>query len=305
MPSAKNWFAKPNLAAPSMKLSVTHESHYLYAQSVSLSPHHIYLRPRQNSSQRLERFEIKVSSGAVLSNIIDPLDNDFINAWFPEKTDRIDIHTEFEIETLNSNPFNFLLSGNAVTFPFDYEPSVRAPLAPYLVLPDATSQAEIKSWLAREFPSPPRDTTEFLGELIQLIFKTITYRRREELGFQTSVETIHQSSGTCRDFAVLFVDICRVLGIAARFVSGYLYTPPSDEPDVATNSMHAWTEIYLPGSGWKGLDPTQGVWSDDCYIPVAHGAQAQSVNPVQGSYYSKQTVTSKLESSVIVTRLDS
>ena len=288
-----------------MKLSVTHHSSYRYETAVSLSAHLIYLRPRQNSTQRLERFSIQVSSGAVLSNVLDPLDNDFINAFFPQNTDLIEIQTAFEIETMNTNPFNFVLSGDGANYPFTYSPSIASALAPYSIRPTAENATAIKKWLDQEFPQRPQETIELLGELNQLIFQKISYQRRDELGIQSSKETLDQCSGTCRDFAELFVEICRELGFAARFVSGYLYTPPdADKPDPADNSMHAWTELYLPGAGWKALDPTQGVWCDDCYIPVAHGAEALSVNPVQGKYYSKTTVASKLESQVLVTCLD-
>jgi len=282
-----------------MKLSIKHESFYRYERSVSLSPHLLYVRPRQNSSQRLRQFKITVSSGAVLSNVIDPLDNDFIHAWFPKNTDLIHVQTSCEVESLNVNPFNFLLSGEATRLPFAYAASVAEPLAPYRIPLAPATRDTINSWLAREFGQAPKATTDFLGNLIQLIFKKIGYQRREELGFQTSIETLRKNSGTCRDFAVLFVEICRELGLAARFVSGYLYTP-ADKPDLAGNSMHAWTEVYLPGAGWKGLDPTAGVWCDDSYIPVAHGARAQAVNPIQGSYYSDHPVSSKLESTVDV-----
>jgi transglutaminase-like putative cysteine protease len=288
-----------------MKLSVSHHSSYRYETAVSLSPHFLYLRPRQNSTQRLEQFDIQVSSGAILSNVIDPLDNDFINAFFPTNTDLIQIQTAFQIETKNTNPFNFVLSGEGAEYPFKYPPAIATALAPYSIFPSTGNAAAIKKWLDQEFPQPPRETIELLGALNQLVNQKISYRRREELGIQSSQETLQQHSGTCRDFAELFVAICRQLGFAARFVSGYLYTPPDTEKqDPADNSMHAWTELYLPGAGWKGLDPTQGVWCDDCYIPVAHGAEALSVNPVQGKYFSKTPVASKLESQVLVTGVD-
>ena len=285
-----------------MQLTVIHDSHYRYEIPVSLSPHLLYLRPRQNSSQRVSDFAITVSSGAILSNVIDPLDNDLVQAFFPADTDRIDVRTAFQVETLNPNPFNFVLQGNAMQYPFDYDRAFATALTPYRLPPFDDTQAQIKYWLDENFAAPPAETVEFLSELIQVLFQTIEYHHRDELGIQTSIETIQGNRGTCRDFAVLFVEICRYLGFAARFVSGYLFTP-SDKADLAANSMHAWTEVYLPGAGWKGLDPTHGVWCDDCYIAVAHGAQAQSVNPVQGNYFSKKSVASQLDATVTVTQV--
>jgi transglutaminase-like putative cysteine protease len=286
-----------------MILSVTHDSHYLYETTVSLSQHLIYLRPRENASQRLRRFDLTVSPDAVLSNVIDPLDNDLIQAFFPKESDRIDISTAFEIETLNTNPFNFVLKDYAINFPFVCEPAFGFALAPYLIPPFSDTQVKISTWLADNFSDRPKDTTEFISALLQLLFTRLNYRRREELGIQTSIETLNYASGTCRDYAVLFVEICRLLKLAARFVSGYLYTP-AGEDDLADNAMHAWAEVYLPGAGWKAVDPTHGVWCDDCYVPVAHGAQAQSINPVQGAYFSPKSIASTLKSSVTVTRID-
>jgi len=97
---------------------------------------------------------------------------------------------------------------------------------------------------------------------------------------------------------VLFVELCRTLGLAARFVSGYQYDPSPDAP--AEGAMHAWAEVYLPGAGWKGLDPTHGIFCDENFIPVAHAAIAESVNPIQGSYYAPDPVPSKLGHSILV-----
>ena len=115
--------------------------------------------------------------------------------------------------------------------------------------------------------------------------------------------TLSKGSGACRDYAVLFAEMCRTLGIAARFVSGYLYAP-ADDNHRTVGAMHAWVEVYLPGAGWVGLDPTHGIWCDDSFIPVAHAAQAESVNPIQGTYFNGTVASSKLHTDVTVEKLN-
>lgn len=147
----------------------------------------------------------------------------------------------------------------------------------------------------------PSETVPFLVALNSLVHRTLTYTRRYEHGIQPSTATLSLGTGSCRDYAVLFVELCRTLGLAARFVSGYLYDSATDSPSYG--AMHAWAEVYLPGAGWKGLDPTHGIFCNDAFIPVAHAAVAESVNPVQGSYYSNEHVPSKLSHSILVEQL--
>ncbi|HEY0944309.1 MAG TPA: transglutaminase family protein [Opitutaceae bacterium] len=285
-----------------MKLRVSHLTRYQYDREVSFSPHIIYLRPRETSLLRLRHFTFNVSPFAKLSSVIDAHDNPLTWAYFWEPADALNIRTEFEIETLDTNPFDFILKPYALTFPFDYEPVFAFALAPYLAPPFDATQNALSNWLDEHLVDRPTETVALLSMLNQLIYSTLTYRRREEHGIQPSATTLQLGAGACRDYAVLFVELCRTLGFAARFVSGYLFAPAGDDHRTA-GAMHAWAEIYLPGAGWKGLDPTHGIWCDDAFIPVAHAAQAENVNPVQGSYSSPLPVASKLHTDVIVEKL--
>ena len=143
----------------------------------------------------------------------------------------------------------------------------------------------------------------FLTALNTLLFQQLRYTRREEPGIQPSVVTLERSGGACRDYAVLLMECCRTLGLAARFVSGYMFAP-SDQDERTAGAMHAWAEVYLPGAGWCGLDPTHGVWCDEHFIPNAHAAQAESVNPIQGTVYAPGPVSARLFTEVRVERLD-
>ncbi len=285
-----------------MHLQIVHDTTYRYGSPVSLSQHVLYLRPRENSVQRLHRFTLHVSPRAEVTRVLDPLDNELWLVRFPQPTDHVHIRAESEVETLQANPFDFVLKDYAVEFPFAYEPVFDFALGPHLVPPFDATQVRLRQWLAAEFPQRPKGTVEWLSAINRRVFERLTYRRRDERGIQTSVETLDQGGGACRDYAVLLIELCRTLGIAARFISGYMFAPIGDNHRTV-GAMHAWLEVYLPGAGWRPLDPTHGVWCDDRYVPVAHAAQAETVNPIQGSYYGPAPSPSQLCVGVEIERI--
>lgn len=285
-----------------MKLRITHETHYRYSEPVSLSIHLLYLRPREHAHQRLERYALTVTPPAALSTCLDPQENQLVQVRFPETAAEFRISTEVIVENDDENPFDFILRDYAIAFPFTYEPSLAFALGPYLAPPFASTQRALQAWLDEHFATRPPHTIALLSALNLLIFEHFTYKRREEHGIQPSLTTIKVGSGACRDFAVLLVELCRTLGLAARFVSGYLFAPDGDDHRTI-GAMHAWAEVFLPGAGWRALDPTHGIWCDDRFIAVAHAAQAEEVNPVQGKIYCNNPVQSQLDVTVMVERL--
>jgi transglutaminase-like putative cysteine protease len=287
-----------------MKLRVSHLTRYEYDREVSFSSHILYLRPRESAHLRLLFHELAVQPEARLTQIRDPHDNNFAWAHFNQPSSRLEIRSVFEVETFLTNPFDFTLKESASTFPFTYEPVIDFALGPYLAPPSDATQANLLSWLDTVFVNRPTDTVAYLGALNQLLFSHLRYTRREEHGIQPSTETITLGGGSCRDYAVLFIELARTLGLAARFVSGYMFAPADDNQRTA-DAMHAWVEVYLPGGGWRALDPTHGVWCDDVFIPVAHAAQAESVNPIQGGIFSPVPATASLYADLRVERLDS
>ncbi len=284
-----------------MKLHVSHLTRYDYAQSVSFSPHMLYLRPRETPLLRVNSFGFNIAPEAKLVWTRDSHDVLLAWAYFWEPAAALNVRSEFEVETFDTNPFDFLLKDYALKFPFTYDPIEKFNLSPYLAPPFEETQAAVHNWLDEHFVDRPAETVPFLSALNSLLCSTLRYTRREERGIQPSRRTLELGSGSCRDYAVLFAEICRTLGLATRFVSGYLHDPELGSP--AHGAMHAWTEIYLPGAGWKGLDPTHGMWCDDSFVPVAHTAVAESVTPIQGSYYSSVPIPSKLTTSVLVEKL--
>jgi transglutaminase-like putative cysteine protease len=287
-----------------MKLRLSHDTRYVYSAPVSLSPHLLYLRPRQTSRLHLLTYTCHVTPAVRLRAVLDPHDNELAWAHFEAPTAELHVQMAAELETLDADPFDFILKTYATRFPFDYEPVFDFALGPYLAPPYDATQATLRRWLDGNFRERPGETVPFLSALNQLLFHSLVYERREERGIQPSRLTLQRGTGACRDYAVLLMEICRTLGLAARFVSGYLYSPAGDAQRTE-GAMHAWAEVYLPGAGWKGLDPTHGIWCDERFVPVAHAAQAESINPIQGSYSSATPVTTALTTAVVVERRES
>lgn len=289
-----------------MFLRIQHLTRYTYAQPVAFAPHALYLRPRETPRQRLHEFSLSISPSARRVATTDAGDNALEWAYFePGATfTELEFRTESLVETLDVNPFDFFLQPSALNFPFAYTSAERHVLAPSLLLPAGSDPAQLNAWLAAHFAAPPSDTVSYLTALNTAVRSALIYNRRDEPGIQSPAQTLARGTGTCRDYAVFFIALCRHLGLAARFVSGYVYDPPTATiPNPLPPDLHAWAEIYLPGAGWRGLDPTRAIFCDDAYVPLAHAALAESVNPIQGNFFGNPAVASNLHTSLTLTRL--
>jgi len=289
-----------------MFLRLTHVTRYDYSQPVTFAPHALYLRPRETPRQRLHDFKLDVTPSPRRIATSDAEDNSLDWAWFsPEITaTRLEFRSEFMVETLDTNPFDFFLKPSALKFPFTYDDAERYALAPCLALPRGSDSTQLRAWVAQQLPVPPTDVIGFLSALNSAVQASLAYTRRDEPGIQTPTETLSLRSGSCRDYAVFLIAICRHLGLAARFVSGYLHEPPAPGTvNPLPPTTHAWVEVYLPGAGWRALDPTRGIFCDDAYVAVAHSSIAETVNPIQGGFFSTSPVTSHLSLHLTIEKL--
>jgi len=281
-----------------MHLQISHLTRYEYDREVQLHPHLLYLRPRENPLLQVNRFAFTFQPEAKVAWMRDDFDNLPASAQFTARASTLVISSEFAVTTTDTPPFDFLVRDYATTFPFAYEPLHRFNLSIYLTPPDAAVQVALRSWLDARFTARPKETVAWLFALNQVICRNLTYKRRDEEGIQTALQTITLGTGSCRDFAVVLIECARTLGVAARFVSGYMFDPSTNGS--AAGSMHAWTEVFLPGAGWIGIDPTHGIFCQNAYVPVAHAVVAESVNPIQGSFFSAVPAVAKLTSDVRV-----
>jgi uncharacterized protein (DUF2126 family)/transglutaminase-like putative cysteine protease len=270
-------------------VALNHVTHYQYDRLVSLSPQVVRLRPAPHCRTPILSYSLKVEPADHFVNWQqDPFSNYHARLVFPERAQAMKITVDLVAEMAVYNPFDFFLEPNAEVFPFTYSPELRYELAPYLVTSPRTPKfgAYIDACRAK-----PQRTIDFLVGVNQRLQRDIRYLIRMEPGVQTPEKTLALGSGSCRDSGWLLVQLFRHLGLAARFVSGYLIQL---QPDVKAlegpsgaeydfTDLHAWCEVYLPGAGWIGLDPTSGLLAGEGHIPVACTPEPSSAAPVTGA----------------------
>ena len=262
-----------------MIFEIAHTTTYAFSRPVFLEPHTVRLRPRCDGSQRLIRFELQGEpKPAGLSECLDLEGNCVVHAWFDGSTESLQVRTRCEVETLRENPFDYIVHPSAARLPVEYADDLGLSLAPYCFRDSADDEvARFASSIADEVD---RQTLPFLAALNRRIFQMCQVVIREEGEPQPPEATLAYRRGACRDLAVLFMDACRALGLGTRFVSGY----QEGDPDQERRDLHAWAEVYVPGGGWRGYDPTHGLAVADRHVPVAAGMRPALAAPITGAF---------------------
>jgi len=264
------------------RYKIIHRTYYNYSQQVMLGSHYLRLRPREDHELRIESFTLNISPKTNLLWHRDVEGNSVGIATFDLPTSQLAIESEVIIQQHNEAPLDFIVAAYAIDYPFAYQTDDEILLSPYMALPELKTCQVINKWIANFWQAGEQiQTYSLLQRLASYIYQTLTYQVREEPGVQTAQQTLACSTGSCRDFALLFMQAARCLGLASRFVSGYLYAPLMADEIGAT---HAWAEVYLPGAGWKGFDPTIGKIVGSDHIAVAVARLPESVPPVAGSF---------------------
>ncbi len=274
-----------------MQLGLRYESVYRYEREVGFSPHELRLFPRTDRFCRLRRVQFTPNGDARIRYNRDVFDNVVAVCFYPEKLRELSFTLELDLELEAKGAFDFILDRSAESMPFIYDHEIASILQPYL-RPQTTEPLQIPGWTAPR-PNETLGTVSALVGLNKALFETIEYERREEGGARPPSETLLLRRGACRDVAVLLAEILRGAGLAARLVSGYLREAEM-ETRRAEGSLHAWTEVFLPGAGWVGMDPTNGVFCNHNFIAAAVGLQPADVTPVTGSYYAHGAVSSAM-----------
>jgi uncharacterized protein (DUF2126 family)/transglutaminase-like putative cysteine protease len=293
-----------------IRVALNHQTHYHFDRAVNIGAHEIRLRPAAHSRTPILSYSLKVEPETHFLNWQqDPFGNWVARLVFPEKAKSLKITVDLVADMTVINPFDFFIADFAENFPFAYPDELKRELGPYLEKDSATPL--LADWLSltqREFLSKEMRTIDMLVGVNQRVKDDVGYVVRMEAGVQKPEETLALKLGSCRDSAWLLVQIFRHLGIAARFASGYLIQLKSDVKALDGPSgtehdftdLHAWTEVFIPGAGWIGLDPTSGLLAGEGHIPLACTAMPSSAAPVIGL---TDVCETKFDFSMSVTRI--
>ena len=290
-----------------IRVALNHNTEYHYDKPTTLGAHVVRLKPAAHCRTRIESYALKVTPDNHFINWQqDPFGNYLARLVFPEPTKILKIEVELIADLTAINPFDFFVEEYAETYPFEYSKTTEAELQPYL---QCEKSDALTQWLEKNRPANDLPINDWLVAINQAMQRDIDYRVRMEPGVQSCTETLSLGSGSCRDSAWLLVEALRQCGLAARFVSGYLVQLAADEkplngpsgPESDFTDLHAWAEVYLPGAGWVGMDPTSGLFAGEGHIPLACTPQSVSAAAITGG---ASGPASDFKFSNTVTRID-
>jgi uncharacterized protein (DUF2126 family) len=269
-----------------LRIALTHRTHYRFHQLVSLGPHLVRLRPAPHCRTPISSYSLQLAPNPHFINWQqDPFGNFVARVLKPGQTQEFSATVGLVADMTPINVFDFFIEPDAAEWPFAYSSSLAEDLRPYLTTLPA--EPVLQNYLST-IPSSTKTTIDFICDLNRQLSTDINYRTRMEAGVQTPEHTLATRSGSCRDSAWLLVQMLRRKGLAARFVSGYLIQlRPDDAPPDARDDfadLHAWAEVYIPGAGWIGLDPTSGLLAGEGHIPLAATPSPASAAPIEGTH---------------------
>jgi transglutaminase-like putative cysteine protease len=283
------------------RIQIKHLTRYHYAETVTLLPHTLHLRPREGHDIRVQSSRLMIDPAYRIRWKRDVYSNSVAVVEFLQPAQDLVIASDVVVEHYEEELLEFVLEDTARRFPFQYDASEQIDLTPYQSAVFPQDQAVLKDWASGVCNQRGDiDTIALLTSLNREIANQLEYRMREEPGVQTPAQTLSTGRGSCRDFATLFIEICRHCGFASRFISGYVLNEAVAREHTAT---HAWSEVYLPGSGWRGFDSTSGLLVSGDHIAVAVHRHPQAIPPVAGSFTGSANARPELQVDVRVARI--
>jgi len=282
-----------------MELEIIHKTHYEFSEPVFLEPHVLRFQPRADGAQLPLEFHLDVDPPpAGTSTFLDVAGNPVTSVWFEGRRQSLTIVAQSTTRTLRDNPYDFLLDRTRTLLPVDYGADAAA-LEPYLRRRRVSAgPADPLSVLAARMRDAARgELVPMLSSLNRTLCDRVKLMRRQEGDAWPAERTWEMRCGACRDLAVLFIEVCRSLGVAARFVSGY------EDHGQEAAELHAWAEVYVPGGGWRGFDPSRGLAVGERHVAVAAAAQAPGAAPVEGTFRG-DGATSQFSAEIHLERLD-
>lgn len=289
-----------------IKLNVQHTTTYRYANPVSFQEHRLICRPRGSHDLRLLGTGISVVPPAQLRWHHDVFGNSVARLSFAEPSQLLVVETSFRAEHYPADPQQLQLDDYSAKLPFTYEDADLIDLAPFLRVHYADPEGAVSSWMQGFIDEQNGVTLDVLNAMVQQVRNEFVYQRRDAHGTWVPTRTLAQKSGSCRDYALLMMEALRGIGLATRFVTGYLYDEAAGQESgvlVGGGETHAWLEVYLPGEGWVAYDPTNALVAGRNLIPVAFARDPSQAAPLSGSFDGLEGDFLGMEVNVTITRL--
>jgi transglutaminase-like putative cysteine protease len=281
------------------RIRITHSTEYFYKTPVEFGTHRAMLRPREGHDIHIVSSRLEVEPAAIVRWIRDIMGNSIAVLNFTEPGAKFRFLSEVDVDLYEEIPIDCAIDPAAEFYPFQYDSSEQVELVPFRLPSYPHDGPELQAWLRDLYiPGTPTNTFELLNRLNAKIHDSFTYSRREEVGVQLPCETLELGSGSCRDYAVFMMEAARHWGFAARFVSGYIQMGEGQH-----GATHAWTEIYLPGAGWRGFDPTNNKLADSEHVSVAVAREHEKASPLSGSWNGPEDAFDRMDVSVQVVQL--
>lgn len=281
------------------RIRIIHKTAYYYNQPVKFGTHRALMRPREGHEVRIVDARVAIEPNPLVRWLRDIEGNSVAIITFDEPADKLSILAEIDVDLREENQIECLIDPKARYFPFQYAPDEQMSLVSYRLPSYPYDCSNLHEWLRNLYePGQLIETYELLNRLNTHIFTSLRYEARYDHGVQLPHETIALGSGSCRDYAVLMMEAARYWGFGARFVTGYIQMAEGQH-----GATHAWTEIYLPGSGWRGYDPTNNKLAGNEHISVAVAREQEKAMPLSGSWDGPANAYERMEVSVQVVAL--
>ena len=262
------------------RIRIIHKTEYRYNQPVSFGPHRIMMRPREGHDVHIVRGRLDVEPVATVRWLRDIYSNSIALLTFSQPSPKLSVVAELDVDLHDDNPIECLIDPGARLFPFQYAPEEQVELIHYRLPSYPYEGVKLQHWLSGLCePGQVVGTLELLEKLNTHIFQSFKYAHRDDPGVQLPCDTLARGSGSCRDFAVLMMEAARHWGFATRFVTGYIQMDEGQH-----GATHAWTEVYLPGAGWHGFDPTNNKLAGNEHISVAVAREQEKASPLSGTW---------------------
>jgi transglutaminase-like putative cysteine protease len=278
------------------RIRIMHRTEYHYRSAVSLGPHQAMMRPREGHDLHIENAQVAIEPTATVRWVRDIYGNSIAVITFSEPTQKLSIASDVTVAVYDDRPLECLIEPSATHYPFQYAAEDQVEIVPYRLPSYPHDGPALQRWLLDLYsPGQLIETWELLSRLNTRIFEAFQYRYRPEYGVQAPCQTLALGSGSCRDYAVFMMEAARHWGFAARFVTGYIQMAEGQH-----GATHAWTEVYVPGAGWRGYDPTNNKLVGAEHVSVAVSREQEKASPLSGAWEGPADAFDRLDVSVQV-----